>query len=385
MRYTGATYRSSATKYLTSATKYRSSANCIVHGLVLVITLAVVSACDSTPPEAKWVAAVSKRIGSDYQALLKESETLASSTATFCEQPVDLSPARTQWLRTMDAWQQVQWVRFGPILENNDDWKIQFWPDKKNIVARKVGQLLEREQAIDAATLDKASVVVQGLTALELLLFDDNFSQRYGENTPQAEKQCQLLRVTSEYLVTTVNRISEGWQDDDFQSRWLATATTGSDSTQVDAESQIVAAMLSQMEKVKLDKLGGPLGYKNRNRQPNGYFAESWRSHSSLANIQANLLALARVIDAQDGYDLRRLLAHHGAAPLADQIQAQVNKCLSLLSDIDKPLSEAVMDSAYKPRLDALHQAVGELNSLLKSGLATALQIKLGFNSNDGD
>ena len=78
-------------------------------------------------------------------------------------------------------------------------------------------------------------------------------------------------------------------------------------------------------------------------------------------------------------------MAHHGAAPLADQIQAQVNKCLSLLSDIDKPLSEAVMDSAYKPRLDALHQAVGELNSLLKSGLAPALQIKLGFNSNDGD
>ena len=352
---------------------------------IVIMLVVALSACDRTPPEAKWVAQLTTQIGGDYLELMAASKSMADSVDAYCLNAGDITEPRQQWRQTMAAWQHVQWVRFGPIVDNNDDWKIQFWPDKKNIVARKVNQLLARQDPIDVVAVANASVVVQGLSALELLMFDDHYALRFATEDPLAEKQCQLLTSISQHLVSTVSEIYQQWENPEFQSRWLASVTAPQNKVHADAESQAIGAMLSQMEKVKLDKLGGPLGYKNRNRQPNGYFAEGWRSHSSLENIKANLLSIKVIVDNQGKYDLRRLLAAKDNEPLADQIQSKINQCLSMLAAIDKPLAVAVTDLAYKPRLEAIHKAVGELNTLLKTDLAAALEIKLGFNSNDGD
>ena len=357
----------------------------IFKSLTFFMLAVALSACDRTPPEAKWVAALMTQIGGDYLELMAASKSMADSVDSYCANPNDLAQPRAEWRQTMAAWQHVQWVRFGPVVDNNDDWKIQFWPDKKNIVARKVNQLLARQEPVDTAAVASASVVVQGLSALELLMFDPQYSQQFSTDNPVADKHCQLLVATSKHLVSTISNIYQQWEQPKFQARWLGSIVDPESTMHVDAETEAVGAMLSQMEKVKLDKLGGPLGYKNRNRQPNGYFAEGWRSHTSLANIKTNLLSIKVLIDNQGEYDLRRLLAAKGNDELADKIQTQINMCLSLVSAIDIPLSLAVMDVAHKQQLEALHQAVGELNSLLKSGLSSALDIKLGFNSNDGD
>lgn len=353
--------------------------------LLLTMLWMFLGSCDRTSPEQQWVAAISQRIDSSYQTLHQESQALGKSVADYCDQPSDLSGPRQQWLKTMGAWQDVQWVHFGPIVETNDDWKIQFWPDKKNIVARKINKILAGSDAVSVDAVANASVVVQGLSAVELLLYDEPYVSRFGDGSEVSARQCELSIAIAENLADNTDKILQKWRDPDFQAAWLATLDEPEDGVHANAVSDVVGAMLTQMEKVKTDKLGGPLGYKNRNRQPNGYFSESWRSSSSLDNIKSNLLAMQGIIDNDDPYDLRRLLESKGSGVIADEFQARVNDGLALLSTVDKPLRQAAMDVGYKQQLEDLYQSIGELNSLIKTKLTVALGVNLGFNSNDGD
>ena len=352
--------------------------------IILTMLWLFLGSCDRTSPEEKWVSALSQHIDSSYETLHINSLALVKSTEAFCNQSSDISNPRQQWRKTMGAWQDVQWVGFGPIVDANDDWKIQFWPDKKNIVARKINKILSEGSSIDEADVAEASVVVQGLSAVELLLFDEPYVSQFTESD-LAVKQCQLLVAISHNLSSNTDKILQKWRDTKFQASWMATVNDVQDGVHANAISDAVGAMLSQMERVKTDKLGGPLGYKNRNRQPNGYFSEGWRSSSSLDNIKSNLLTMQGLMENDDAYDLRQLLESKGNGVIADEFQTRVNDALSLLATIDKPLKEAVMDVAYRPQLEELYQSIGELNTLIKTKLTVALGINLGFNSNDGD
>lgn len=340
--------------------------------------------CDRTSPEEKWVSALSQRIDSGYAALHITSQELVKSSRAFCEQSSDITAPQQQWRKAMGAWQDVQWVRFGPIVETNDDWKIQFWPDKKNIVARKINKILSETDSITASDVANASVVVQGLSAVELLLFDEPYLTQFDDNS-LAGKQCQLLISISQNLSSNTDKILQKWRDPKYQASWMATVNEVQDGVHANAVSDAVGAMLTQMERVKTDKLGGPLGYKNRNRQPNGYFSEGWRSNSSLDNIKINLLTMQGIMENDDAYDLRQLLESKGNQVIADEFQVRLNDALSLLATINKPLREAAMDVAYRQQLEELYQSIGELNTLIKTKLTVALGINLGFNSNDGD
>ncbi len=345
----------------------------------------LLSSCFCPPPEEKWVTALSQRIGSGYQALHAGSQELDQRVQAFCVGSAGIDAPRSQWRATMDAWQNVQWVRFGPIIENNDDWKIQFWPDKKNIAARKVNKILNNEQSITVEDVANASVVVQGLSAIELILFDEPYVSQFAEGAERAEKQCELLGAIAENLQVTTHKILQDWQDPEFQTGWQASVSGPQDGVHANAVSDVVGGMLAQMEKVKIDKLGGPLGYKNRNRQPNGYFSEGWRSESSLANIKTNLLSLQELIDNDDAYDLRRLLESNGNGVIADEFQTRINDALVQLATIDMPLRKAVMDVGARQQLEELHQSIAGINTLIKTKLTSALGVNLGFNANDGD
>jgi predicted lipoprotein len=355
-------------------------------GCLLAFSL---QSCDKRNPSTLWVTSVAAQIQQDYQALSRESQALSDSVQLFCQQQRNqdsIAAPRSQWRKTMLSWQHVQWVRFGPIIENNDDWKIQFWPDKKNIAERKVQKILQSDAVIDLALVEKSSVVIQGLSALELLLFDDAFLSVFMAKDATSERQCQLLSAVSTRLVNTTSRLAGKWQSQAFIDRWIGTMQIDSSNQEHGkALNDIVSGILAQMERVKIDKVGGPLGYKNRNKMPNGYFAESWRSQSSIENIKENLRSLAQLLVGGPSYNLTLLLNEKGFPDLGVELQQSVDKTLALFDKVNDPMHMLVMDINGKHQLESIYQSLGQLNALLKHKLPVSLGVSLGFNSNDGD
>lgn len=111
--------------------------------LLLACTTTAFGADADTQARELWHQA----IHDGYKLLATEVDELASATTDYCNAPTPDSRQAldNSWLDAFLAWQQVRFVDFGPVENNNLSWQFQFWPDPKNLVARKAQYLLGTE------------------------------------------------------------------------------------------------------------------------------------------------------------------------------------------------------------------------------------------------
>lgn len=354
---------------------------------ILTCLLLPLFACkDDMTPEQRWLAFTTEQIMQGYADLADQASELEHTAADFCQQPDSAGLQKTQdaWRAAMASWQRMQWLRLGPITQENDDWKLQFWPDKKNILQRKAQELLDRNEIITADSLAHASVVVQGFSAQELLLFDPQFANPEHFSAPS--RQCELLRAATERTAIVTDKLAASWQDTSWLERWATPAVSNPALAPAQVRNgELIDALLAQVERMKTDKLGEPMGLKNRDRKPNGYFAESWRSDNSLANLHNNLMVLQRLTRPEKGYGLFLYLKEKNQQAVADELVIRIDNAQLALRQIQPTLVSAVTQPDQQAALQTAYRTLGELASFIKQPLAPALGLTLGFNSNDGD
>ena len=137
----------------------------------LTITLLglTLAACSPADPQATTSSALAEGVLLPAHATWKEADVaLAGSAKAFCAGQEDLPRARQAFLTAQSAWASLQPLAVGPLAEGNRAWQVQFWPDKKNLVARQVEALVKAKPQLAAADLEKASVVVQGLSLIHI-------------------------------------------------------------------------------------------------------------------------------------------------------------------------------------------------------------------------
>lgn len=359
----------------------------IAHLFLLAGLLLPLFACkDNLTPEQRWLAFTTEQILQGYAGLAEQSAALQQSANDFCQHPDSAALKKTQdaWRAAMADWQRMQWLKLGPITRDNDDWKLQFWPDKKNILQRKAQELLDYNEPITADSLVHASVVIQGFSVQELLLFDPQFAtpEKFSANP----RQCDLLRAATERTALVTQKLSDSWHDKSWLQTWATPPVTHADITPAQVRNgELVDALLGQVEKAKTDKLGEPMGLKNRDKKPNGYFAESWRSDNSLANLQNNLWVLQQLTRPEEGYGLFLYLREKNQQAVADELVIKLDNAQQAVRQIQPTLFSAVTLPEQQAALQNSYRALGELATFIKQKLAPALGLTLGFNANDGD
>ncbi|WP_373078314.1 imelysin family protein [Zhongshania sp.] len=359
--------------------------------LLAITALSLITAC-SPPPPAKVLADTSNlAILPAYKSFSLSSEKLATAANSFCSKPntEQLELVRDHWRVAVDGWSGVQNLQFGPLLVDNQAWKIQFWPDKKNLIARKVEALLRSDEALTEKRVDDASVVVQGLSSLEYLLFDpklgvlDSFA-----NAATGSRRCALLIAVSGHLHSVANGLHDAWRPEAGNYVQIFTQT-GEDNPEYPDDSVALANLLDTLvagvELIKRDKFERPLGLASSEGQAQIYLLEWWRSQYSRDAIIANLKALKNLFMAANGYGLDDYLSkvkQHGE--FSTQIQQHFDRSLTAAKAIPNSLF-----SSAEPRSQAeliqFQTEINELQLLLKSKLPEALGISLGFNAKDGD
>lgn len=131
---------------------------------------------DSSEARARWHQA----IGARYTLLAEAGSQLEASAQAYCDAPDAEARTRLEddWLEAYQAWQGVRFVDFGPIEQQSRAWQLQFWPDNKNLVGRKVQAWLNTDAPSTIEAIAADSVAVQGFPALEYLLFDEHMAPR---------------------------------------------------------------------------------------------------------------------------------------------------------------------------------------------------------------
>lgn len=315
--------------------------------------------------KAQWYA----DLNTGYEAFATSSEALQERARVYCQasDKQKIATIRDAWLNAFLDWQRVRFVDFGPIEQDNIAWQLQFWPDSKNLIARKTDHWLQGEQSIDAASIADDSVAAKGFPALEYVLFDP-LVVKAGHALPET-RACDFLQTVSAQIHTNASRLQVDWIS--FEQHFLSRPEY--------AQTTVLAAMHS-LEILRDKRLAAPMGLGGTTRR-NPYIADAWRSGESLSTMHATLAGLQRYFLP----GLVILLEERKLTPLADQFRKQLSTVLARLDSMPAALTPLLeSDDGYR-QLQLLYIDIDRLTTLLNGTIASELGIIKGFNSSDGD
>jgi len=353
----------------------------VVLSLFLPAALLLSQSVSAAPTTGQWqalnVQLSQQHVLPRYQALASSSEQLKLATASLCQHPgeAQLNASRSAFHQTMDAWQGIQHIQFGPVEFLMRNFSLQFWPDKKNLTSKQLNALLSAkdESSLKADYFRGASIAVKGLPALERLLFSDKPLSPYG---------CQLTYAIATNVSLMSHEIAQEWESQQLPR--IDSAPDGSDyyEDSIEASTELMKALVEPVEVIRDLKLLRPLHKSAQKAKPRR--SESWRSERSLRNVRINLAALAELYRGSDTSNVKALLQAEGQGALAQTIDSHFRELDQRLAAIDKPLFNAVKDAKGHQQLRDIATQMKALHSELEQAMQV-LEIQLGFNSRDGD
>lgn len=340
----------------------------------------------SEPSSAAWqafgVATVSEHVLPAHKTFAQRSEALAQSINSYCQ---DDSENRNResleqaFSQSVEAWQAIRGIHFGPVEIALRHSAVQFWPDKKNHVGKRLNTLLTALESapISQAEVAKLPVSVKGLPALERLIYQPEKLSA----SPQA--QCRALLAISQNLSTTSQSLHQEWQESMLGQFKDPRQLDGYYEDEIDAATSLLKTLVEPIEYNRDLKLKRPMGSSAEKAKPSRL--EFWRSQLALASLAANLNSAHHFYElAGHEHSLKAMLIATGRAQQATEISDIFARAKHSLATIAAPLAKTLNN---KDNYQQVKQHVSDLTALHQA-LETAvseLGIHLGFNSRDGD
>ncbi len=315
-----------------------------------------------------------------YAAFTAAAETEVAAMADLCAEPGEaaIGAAREGFLEALAAFSRVEMFRFGPAREDNRIERLFFWPDRRGRGLRQIqGVIAEAdESAATVETLKAKSVAVQGLPALEFVLFGtgaedlmepDGFRCRYGSAIAAA-------------IVDVAAALEADWRGPFAELMETAGPDNGVYQTHGEALQDILQAAAEQIEMVKDLKIATSIGESPEDAEPKRI--PFWRSGGALIALKGNvdgvaaLLAppLAAVLDENDVW----------LKSLRFELEL-VDRALTALMEKDLPFEELATGKDGHRLLAYTEQPLAGAHRILAQRIPEELGFVAGFNAMDGD
>ena len=291
-----------------------------------------------------------------------------------------LDAARNSFLTLVSAWSEVEIIRFGPVTQDNRLERILFWPDRKSIGLKQVQAALAGKDASasDAATLKDKSVAMQGLGALEFVLFGTGSDAL---NAPGDPYRCAYGRAIARNIESMAGSILAGWQEPDGISRqW---ANPGPDNplyrNEDEALTELLDVFVHGLEMVRDVRLNGFLGQGENEDKPKR--AIFWRSDATVVSIDGNLKGLRALFDVSGIAE--RL--PQDAEWLAQGIDFEFDNAERTLGLASGPIAETLEGGEKREALVVTRMITSHLSEMFGVQVSGRLGLTAGFSSLDGD
>lgn len=304
------------------------------------------------------------------QKQVASAGALDQAAGDYCAGKLDLAALRARYLAAVDGYMPLQWLNFGPAVLFDRGFRLNFWPDSRNAVGRQLASLLD-EVAASPEALDNfsdRSVAVQGLPAMERLLYDEPVAA-------PGQPACKLL-VT---IAGSVKQVSGEIMDD-----WARVGTLPGTDNDDQFSQALFGALQQQLELMADRKLARVIGPSEADARPR--LAEAWRSQHSVANILHNIKGISAFFEADGGEGWRhKLLAGDHDDDLYALLQALDGAHGILEGEADHPLDALIHDAAGRGVLQSAAGHLKQARQIMIHKVGPALGLNVGFNSLDGD
>ncbi len=315
-----------------------------------------------------------------YTEFHASAADLADAVATLCAAPSSrgLDDTRAAFGRTVEAWSRIELLRVGPVTEENRLERILFWPDRKGTGLKQVQAALATEDptASDPASLAGKSVAMQGLGALEFVLFGTG-----SETLASADGyRCAYAAAIARNASGIAGGVAEAWaKPDGYAGHWSHPGEANPyfrDETE--ALNELLAVFVDGLELVRDQRLGF-LGEASADDKPKQ--ALFWRSDLTAASLAADVAGLSRLFEASGLGDALPA----DKAWIADSIRFEFANAARAAEGVRGPIEEVLRDPARRDALAYLRIVSKSLSELFGTRLAAELGLTAGFSSLDGD
>jgi predicted lipoprotein len=343
--------------------------------LALITHAAGSGAAEPSGYNAMVRSALNKHIIPHFEVLKAASDPLAEAVGNVCSTGGEAAEKvlADRFQDAVRAYAQVDFLRFGPMLEGGRRERLSFWPDPRGFLPRQLRLILvsKDEAVLQPGAIGKQSVAVQGLTALEALVQDTEV--RLGPGEP-ARFRCALAQSIAANVAEVAGELVDEWEKPGGWKDKMLHPGPDNDTYKSGSEPavEIVKALLVGLSltadlqlKPQIDpkiKLSPP--YQRSGLQKIYYAASVASLHQLYETLQLEdhlkpnklwmknwLKGAWRTIEASDGAG--------GRSPTAERDDA--------------------------PTVRETFDKMNSLRSLVSNHLAAAAGLTVGFNELDGD
>ena len=316
-----------------------------------------------------------------YAALHERADALAEAVKKLCATPSrdNLQSAQDSFRAATDAWSYAEIIRFGPITEQNRLERMLFWPDRKGIGLKQVQATLAAKDttAADPAQLPTKSVAMQGLGALEFVLFGTGADALYQTGNLY---RCQYGVAIAGNIATIAGDVDAAWAGDGFAGQW-AHPGPGNPlyKTGTELVTELLEVFVNGLELVRDVRVGGFLGEQAAGDKPKQ--AIYWRSDGTARSLAANIAGMKALFDAS-GLGAQLSPDTHW---IAESIKFEFGNAIAAANAADGPIAATLADGKKRAKLSYFNVVTSSLSELFGKRLSAEFGLTAGFSSLDGD
>ncbi|MBD0413565.1 imelysin family protein [Oryzicola mucosus] len=317
-----------------------------------------------------------------YAKLGERSSAMKAAMQTLCKAPSQetLDAAHKSFADIVEAWSEAETIRFGPVTEHNRLERMLFWPDRKGTGLRQVQAALADKDvtATKAETLAQKSVAMQGLGALEFVLYGTGYETLSAPSDPY---RCSYGEAIAGNMTSIAREISDAWaKPDGFAATW---SQPGADNplyrNSTEAVTTLLEVFVNGTELVRDVRVGGFLGEVPKDDKPRQ--ALFWRSGQTVPALKANIEGMSALYQA----------SHFGEALPAEMswidnsVRFEFGNAVRAADGAQGPLADVLANGQERGKLAYFKVVTSSLSELFGTRLSGALGLTAGFSSLDGD
>jgi predicted lipoprotein len=350
--------------------------------LVLTICTAGHSAAAAPPLQQMTARVIEQYLVPRFAELETTSRKLSADLDATCNgQPKRLSAARADFKRTVLAWAKVEFLRFGPLSVTGRPERFSYWPDPRGVMQRQLRALIARRDAtaLEAETLAKKSAAIQGLPALEALLWSDKHPVTGSD--ADSRYRCTLAVAIAGNLANIAGKLSAGWGSEGaWRRRMLAPGPQNPNyKTEAEPPADFARALITGLQMVQ-DRQVAPLiaAEMPKGKAPRLPFAKSGLSADYISASLASSAALYEAMGLGKGVPQKKEWMPRWITTAFERLAEDAPAAVR-----EKPSGGKDPERMRRLRFVRFH--VEGIRKLVGRELAPLAGLTIGFNELDGD
>ena len=315
-----------------------------------------------------------------FEQFSAHASAFSKQVSTLCKESSSdtFTSTRNSFASFVYEFGLVEFYRTGPMLAENRQNRLFYWPDKRRVGERQLRNLLNTDNLahLELAEFQQKSVALQGFPAAERLLFSKSSEHAFsGEGSSNS---CAALQLIARNMDDMALGLSSAWQiDDGIAQQYMAPDASAS---QFRSRTEVLRSIVTQIsvaiDNVMMRKIKPMLD----NQDTPARYAPLWRSGATAAMLAGNVESIrALVIDTKlaDATNLEDELVFEFKT-----LAGVLGKLQALPSMVDD--SGALSEDA-ESLLNAAQAILGGIRSTVNERFMSKLDVRAGFNSDDGD